>query len=111
MSKKMTIRKLNDVAESLRYSTVRDVVEAEYKKGNRSGKLRITFSNNEAGRPTRRILECIDCRKKRYYDKGPWLLSEVDARRIRGAWKDFRSGSKNVFRIALPFGVMHGGSR
>jgi len=49
----------------------RDVVEAEYRDGSRIGKLsQVRFGTNpETGRPTRRMIDCLNDGRPRCYDK------------------------------------------
>ena len=84
MSKKITVRELTEIAESLRYlAGAKDVLEAEYRKGRSVRKLsRIRFSTNSAGRPTKRIIECLDEGETKYYDKKIEL--EITALIVKG---------------------------
>jgi len=70
MPKKLTIRQIAESAEILRYCYKQDVLEFEYRRGNSTGKLtRIRFGRNEAGRPTKRIIECLDNGTLTNYDR------------------------------------------
>ena len=70
MGKAVTIRQIAETAELLRSDALKDVLEAEYRKGNRTGKLtHIRFGKGPSGRPTKRLIDCIDNGKPKCYDK------------------------------------------
>lgn len=89
MSKKITIRKLAEMAEAFRYYYQRDVLEAEYRKRGHSGRLtRIRFGRNEADRPTKKIIECLDNGRLTHYDKNYEL--ELIALTVNGERREVR---------------------
>ena len=66
----VTLGKLAEMAEMLRASFQKDVVQVEYRKGSHVGMLsQLRFATNERGRPTKRTIECLDGGTKRYFDK------------------------------------------
>ena len=70
MGKMVTIRQIAETAELLRSDALKDVLEAEYRKGNRTGTLaRLRFGKGPSGRPTKRLIDCIDNGKPQCYDK------------------------------------------
>jgi hypothetical protein len=86
MVKTITIRQIAETAELLRSDGLKDVLEAEYRKGKRTGKLtRIRFSTGPSGRPTKRLIDCIDNGEPCCYDKtyeGEILAFIVNGRRV-----------------------------
>jgi len=76
MSKKFTAREIAEVAELIRYQRhlnrlkEEEIIQFEYQKGDRRGLLeKVRFARNESGRPTKKIIECIDNGSKRNYDR------------------------------------------
>ncbi len=72
MPSRRTIRQIAEMAEIVRYLVQREVVvEVGYRKGAHVGKLtQIRFSRDEAtGRPTKRIIDCLDNGTLTHYDK------------------------------------------
>lgn len=70
MPQKKTLRQLAETAELLRTYFQKDVVQIEYRKGSGVETLsQLRFARNEAGKPTKKTIECLDGGKKRYFDK------------------------------------------
>lgn len=86
MPKMVTIRQLAETAELLRSTDTpkfRDLLEADYRKGNRHGTLtQIRFGIGPSGRPTKRMIDCLDDGKPSCYDKSYEL--ELVGLRVNG---------------------------
>ncbi|MBI4164124.1 MAG: hypothetical protein HY508_00140 [Acidobacteria bacterium] len=89
MSKKITIRKLAEMAEAFRYYYQKDVMEAEYRKRGHFGKLtRVRFGRNQTDRPTKKIIECLDNGILTHFDKNYEL--ELLALTVNGNRREVR---------------------
>ena len=69
MAKNLPIRQIAELAEYLRHWHLEDVFQAEYRKGSGTGLLsRVRFAKNQAGRPEKRTISCLENGVERSFD-------------------------------------------